>query len=273
MISSTTSRIQYTLTSANQTVAVPFFFLEEEHLKVVRLRDGAYTVLTLATHYTTTGEGGEAGGAVIFNGVGTAIDDVITILRNVPITQLLDLVYNGRFPSESMERALDRLTMISQMLAEAVSRSIRFQAGEVLDGEMPFEGRAGTTFEFDENGALVFVNSAGTSATAAAASAAAALVSEQNAAISEAAAAAFAGAAYTTATGGTSNALDSAVTAGGVTPTRSLRYVQTGSVGGGDLAIQTWSLQEGTNAEDGISYVRPDDYNAGTNAKVWVRVG
>jgi hypothetical protein len=36
--------------------------------------------------------------------------------------------------------------------------------------------------------------------------------------------------------------------------------------------LESWALTNGTNAEDGVGYVRPDDFNATTNAKVWVRV-
>jgi hypothetical protein len=161
-VPNTNSRIQYTLASATQTVAVPFFFLEEEHLKVIRLRAGVYTTLTLATHYTTTGENGEAGGAVIFNGAGTAIADVITIIRSIPINQLVDLVYNGRFPGETIERALDRLTMVCQALSEILGRTIRFEAGEVLDGETELAARLGKLLSFNATtGVIEYVDAAG----------------------------------------------------------------------------------------------------------------
>ena len=158
-VSSTTSRIQYTLSSATQTVAVSFFFIEESHLWVTRTRGGVITTLILATHYTTTGQGSESGGAIIFNGAGTQVGDVITILRNVPITQLVDYAYNGRFPAETTERALDRLTMVSQMLAEKISRSVRFAEGETLDGSMQPGGRLGKVLSFDPvTGALQYLD-------------------------------------------------------------------------------------------------------------------
>ena len=180
-VPNTNSRIQYTLASATQTVAVPFFFLEEEHLKVIRFRAGVYTTLTLATHYTTTGENDEAGGSVIFNGAGTAIADVITIIRSIPISQLVDFVYNGRFPGETVERALDRLTMVCQALSEVLGRTIRFEAGEVLDGEMELAGRLGKLVSFNvTTGALEYVD--GTDLIAeTAANAAAAQLAQTNA--------------------------------------------------------------------------------------------
>jgi hypothetical protein len=74
-------------------------------------------------------------------------------------------------------------------------------------------------------------------------------------------------------TGGSANDLDGIATADGEVDSQTIREVLTGSVGGGDLAITRWVLMPGTNAEDGISYVRPDDYHATTNARVWVRIG
>jgi hypothetical protein len=36
--------------------------------------------------------------------------------------------------------------------------------------------------------------------------------------------------------------------------------------------LQHWLLRAGTDAEDGVGIIRPDDYDASTNAKVWILV-
>ena len=79
--------------------------------------------------------------------------------------------------------------------------------------------------------------------------------------------------ALTALTGGGAGSLDGVATAGGATTTTTIREVLSGSVGGGDLAVSRWVLMDGTNPEDGAGYVRPDDYDAGTNARIWVRIG
>lgn len=79
--------------------------------------------------------------------------------------------------------------------------------------------------------------------------------------------------ALTSLTGGGAGSLDALPTVDEALHNGTIREVLTGSVGGGDLAVSRWVLMAGTNAEDGISYVRPDDYDAEINARVWVRIG
>ena len=62
-------------------------------------------------------------GNVIF-GVAPEKDDVIVILRNVPITQETDLQNNTAFYPEVLESAYDKLTMVCQQLAEKIGRAI-----------------------------------------------------------------------------------------------------------------------------------------------------
>ncbi len=65
-------------------------------------------------------------------------------------------------------------------------------------------------------------------------------------------------------TGGGSTKLDGVATAA-----KTAGYIIVLVVSG---SAQIWQLQAGTDAEDGAYVVRPDDYNAGTNAKIWVRL-
>ena len=176
-INSTVSKVQYTLTLATQTLAVPFYFLEDAHLKVIKVGT-TQTTLTQVTHYTVTGAGNQAGGQVILTGAATAIGDVITILRNAPATQLVDYAPNGKFPAETHERALDKLTMLTQQLIATDVVGLRFQDGEVLDGTLVKSARSGKVFTFDANGVPSFVTggsltAAGTASAAASAAAAA----------------------------------------------------------------------------------------------------
>lgn len=70
---------------------------------------------------------------------------------------------------------------------------------------------------------------------------------------------------FTGLTGGTGTDLDSIATTGlPVNTTASLVIAD---------ALQVWQLQAGTDAENAAGgIVRPDDYAASTNEKVWVRV-
>lgn len=185
-------RVQFTLTSATQTLAVPFYFLEDSHLKVINVSEGL-DVLTISTDYTVTGAGDEAGGSIILTGAATSIGDKITIKRSVPLDQLIDYIYNDRFPAKTHEKGLDKLTMLLQQLQEQIDRALRFEEGEVLDGELTIADRAGGILGFDEDGNIEWVDKAAFDADVASALAAAtaALASANNAAASALAAAAY----------------------------------------------------------------------------------
>lgn len=68
----------------------------------------------------------------------------------------------------------------------------------------------------------------------------------------------------TTLTGGGSTALDGIVTTSLSVPRVVLLYIST--------QPNMWRLASGTTAEDGVGVVRPDDYHATTNARVWTRI-
>ncbi len=74
----------------------------------------------------------------------------------------------------------------------------------------------------------------------------------------------------TSLTGGGTTALDGLVTVSGTTaiiPTGATVILSYGRVG------QTWQLIAGTDAEDAANgVIRPDDYNASTNARIWVQL-
>lgn len=71
----------------------------------------------------------------------------------------------------------------------------------------------------------------------------------------------------TSLTGGGTTALDGIVTANGAVVTGSVVLLSYGRVG------QLWQLIAGTDAENtAAGVVRPDDYNASTNARIWVQL-
>lgn len=71
------------------------------------------TVLTLDTDYTVTGAGGYSGGAVVLASP-LANGWQISISRELPVTQEMDLRNQGKFFAEVHEDAFDKLTMLIQ---------------------------------------------------------------------------------------------------------------------------------------------------------------
>lgn len=124
-VSTTTSRADYNGNGTTTAFAVPFYFLDQTHLTVLRtqISTGVITTLALTTNYTVSGAGNPAGGTVTCLVAPTA-DQKLSILRNVPFTQLNTYVPNDPFPAASHERALDQLTMEVQQLDEAIDRAV-----------------------------------------------------------------------------------------------------------------------------------------------------
>lgn len=131
-IATSTAKVQYTLSSAVQALPVTFYFLENAHIKAVRARTGVvdYTMI-LGTDYTLAGAGDEDGGTLTTIATNLQAGDKITIKRNVAITQEVNYVYNDKFPAEVHERALDKLTMVTQQLKEVTDRALQFPESEV----------------------------------------------------------------------------------------------------------------------------------------------
>ena len=70
-------------------------------------------------------------------------------------------------------------------------------------------------------------------------------------------------------TGGGATALDGIATAAGAWTTGNSIRTRSGALG----AREEWILETGVDAEDAdAGIVRPDDYNAGTNARVWKQI-
>ena len=131
-VSTTESRIGYNGNGATTVFAVPFRFLENSDL-IVTLVDASLNqfVKTLDTDYTVTGAGDDAGGSITMM-VAPATGQQLVIVREVPLTQETDYISGDPFPAETHERALDKLTMISQRLESLISRSIRLSDADLL---------------------------------------------------------------------------------------------------------------------------------------------
>ena len=122
-VQSDTSRISYAGNNSTTTsYAVPFVFLENAHLKAfARTAAGVESVVTLTNH---TGAG-DVNGGTVRTSVAIPATSTLTIYRDVPITQTTTYAEGGDFPAASHERALDKLTTITQQLDRRINTCIR----------------------------------------------------------------------------------------------------------------------------------------------------
>lgn len=126
-INSTESRISYSTDGVNTVFPFPYRFLANADLVVLLVNNstGVSTTLTITTDYTVSGAGGPSGGNVTT--VATYSSGYTVVIYRDPLaTQLLDLVKNDAFPPDSVESALDKLTMIAQRFKDIFSRAITF---------------------------------------------------------------------------------------------------------------------------------------------------
>jgi hypothetical protein len=128
-VQTTTLRADYTGNGSTTAFTVPFYFLDNTHIVVYRtqISTGAVSTLALTSDYTVIGAGVGTGGTITCV-VAPTSDQKISILRNVPFTQLTHYVDNDPFPAASHEKALDQLTMEAQQLQEAISRALTLAA-------------------------------------------------------------------------------------------------------------------------------------------------
>jgi hypothetical protein len=102
-------------------------FLLDTDLAVYRtpeiIDDAAQLVLT--TDYTLTGAEDENGGTLTL--VNPIDGDSLIIINDPPITQLTDYPEAGKFPAESHEHALDKLTIICQRANDMARRAVRLE--------------------------------------------------------------------------------------------------------------------------------------------------
>jgi len=152
-VQSDISRISYAGNNSTSTsYAVPFVFFENGHLRAVaRTAAGAENVVALTNH---TGAGNVNGGTVR-TAVAVPATSTLVIYREVPATQTTIYQEGGDFPAASHERALDKLTQITQQNARGVASSVKIPEGETTNVVLPAAvNRANRAMGFASNGGV-----------------------------------------------------------------------------------------------------------------------
>ena len=135
-VSSTVSSIIYVGDGLTTEFDVPFRFLEDSDLKLsIQATDGTVTDLVLNSDYTVSGANEDNGGKVYL--VNPVADQAkLSILRIMDLLQETDYRENERFPAESHERALDKLTFEVQQLQEQSDRAIKVDVFSDVDPDV-----------------------------------------------------------------------------------------------------------------------------------------
>lgn len=216
-VDTTTSKDTYAGNDVTTVFTVNFRILDQAHIAVTLIDDttSVETLQVITTDYTVSGVGDPTASVTMI--VAPASGETLAILRDVPLTQTRDYVTGDKFPADSHEDALDKLTMAAQEQAELLDRTLTM--GTTFSG-IPVkvaDPTANTVLQWSAAGdAIVTGVDASTfdaDVLAAAASAAAAAVSETNAGASETASAASASNASTSETNAATSETNAATSA------------------------------------------------------------
>ncbi|MFK0377849.1 right-handed parallel beta-helix repeat-containing protein [Pandoraea sp. NPDC090278] len=140
-VSSQISSVTYDGDGVTTLFPIPYYFLKDTDLTVYtyEVSSGISAPLVLGTNYLVTGAGVQTGGALqLISGTVIAVGFELHIDRTPPVTQETEWQANDPFPAKTSERALDKLTMIAQMLvsiigtgSNASSRALLLGLGDV----------------------------------------------------------------------------------------------------------------------------------------------
>lgn len=167
-ISTTTNRVIYTGNGSTVDFSFPYAFFAKADLVVIEtiIATGVQTTKTLTTHYTIAGTvdalGHYSSGGTVTALTAPASTVTWTIYRDPTATQTTDLVENDPMPAESLEAALDYLTMLQHRTRDITSRCLQQPEGDNGSiGRLPSKvDRASQYLGFDSAGNPIAIASA-----------------------------------------------------------------------------------------------------------------
>ena len=135
----------------------PRYFIQDADLLVTKTSAaGVESTLTITTNYNVTGAGDPSGGFVTTTAV-VAVGEKITVSGNVDIVQGDSYPETGLLPAKTVERGLDRLTMIAQQITEQIGRAPKLRLSTALstapsfddpqDGKVPIFDSASNSYK------------------------------------------------------------------------------------------------------------------------------
>jgi len=121
-------------------------------------------ILALGSDYTVTGGGYDTANNML---VGTItllagganniqVNDQFVFLRNPSENQVKSLINTGSNTATLIEQMGDKMATLSQQAEEGVSRSLRFEQSEFLDGTLQISARKGYILGFDASGNIQY---------------------------------------------------------------------------------------------------------------------
>lgn len=129
---STSTKIVYEGNGLATSFPFPFKVLTPEDIELTHSTDGVEAVLSSGYTVVLNADGT---GSVLYptDGSPLALGETLVIRRKLTIEQPTDLNNQGGLYAETLETAFDRQAMISQQLAEEVSRAVKIPLSETME--------------------------------------------------------------------------------------------------------------------------------------------
>lgn len=157
-ISTTGNQVSFTGDGASTNFAFPYPFITTTDLKVFVNGVAVTTGFSVAGIAPANGPGTFGSGTVTFT-TPPASGAVVLIYCDPDQLQSTSLPPNDPFPSKTMEKALDKLTLLIQRIIAKFGNALLFPSGDTTNGTLPVIAvRANNALGFDANGLPIAVS-------------------------------------------------------------------------------------------------------------------
>lgn len=160
-VSSETNRVSYIGSGTFGPFSIPFYFLENDDLLVLKetISTGAIVTLAINTDYTISGAGDPNGGSLTLTAGHGVLQNThnIHIIRDPDKLQGTDYTEYDKFPANSHERALDKITMLIQRVYDVIRRAMKVPDSVTVDqtiSDVDWKNRAERYIGYDAAGNL-----------------------------------------------------------------------------------------------------------------------
>ena len=148
-VASATSKVSYAGNGVSTSFAFPFRIFAESDVRVVlRSSAGVDTVQTLSTHYTVSAAPWTSGGTITMV-TPPATGEKLIVKPDIDATQGIDYRQAERFPAETHEAGLDRLTLLIQQIEEALGRTLSLQESTAITSFVMPDPESGNILSWD----------------------------------------------------------------------------------------------------------------------------